>query len=72
MACGDKAPPGHLTELVEMQNPEKPGTWFWSPQLARKQGDHAPVPKHPINLPSILWTARTGSGSRRSFARVIT
>ena len=57
LECGDKAPPEPLTELVEMQNPEKPGTWVWSPRLAallEQQEDHAPVPKHPINLPEYI------------------
>ena len=57
LECGDKAPPEPLTELVEMQNPEKPGTWVWSPRLAallEMQEDHAPVPKHPINLPEYI------------------
>ena len=57
MACGDKAPPEPLTELVAMQNPEKPGTWVWSPELAallEMQEYHAPVPKHPINLPEYI------------------
>ena len=41
-----QAPPEPLTELVAMQNPEKPGTWVWSPELAallEKQEDHAPA-----------------------------
>ena len=57
LECGDKAPPEPLTELVAMQNPEKPGTWVWSPRLAallEQQEDHAPVPKHPINLPEYI------------------
>ena len=57
LECGDKAPPEPLTELVAMQNPEKPGTWVYSPRLAallEQQEDHAPVPKHPINLPEYI------------------
>ena len=57
LECGDKAPPEPLTELVAMQNPEKPGTWVWSSRLAallEKQEDHAPVPKHPVDLPEYI------------------
>ena len=56
MACGDKAPPEPLTELVAMQNPEKPGTWtgrlswrlYWSSKKIMR-----PCP-NPINLPEYI------------------